>query len=231
MVTFLGAQTNCGAGHVDGHVASAYDRHIAAQLRLSPRLTLRRKSMPVYTPGSSSPGQFRLLPLGSADAQIEGLEAFASQLVKGDILAHFHAGLELDAQLPENVYLSIDNGSVQPEGGDAHSEHAAQHLLFFIDGDGIALHCQIVGAAEAGGAGADGRLSSRIGLAYLVEELGDETGLGVQVLFGNELLISSMATEESTIPREQALHRPCCILRPQTAGKGFSFLMSSRASV
>jgi hypothetical protein len=42
---------------------------------------------------------------------------------------------------------------------------------------------------------------------------------------------SSMATASSTVPRVHSVSQRWLQMRPQTAGKGFSFLMSSSASV
>ena len=44
-------------------------------------------------------------------------------------------------------------------------------------------------------------------------------------------LTSSMATASSTAPRVHSVSQRLLQMRPQTAGNGFSFLMSSSASV
>ena len=63
----------------------------------SPRLTSRRKSSPVNTPGQIVAGAADLGALGCADCKVECLEALRTQLIEGDVLADLNAGLELYA--------------------------------------------------------------------------------------------------------------------------------------
>ena len=54
---------------------------------------------------------------------------------------------------------------------------------------------------------------------------------GVGFYSAMNFLTSSIATASSMLAREQAASQGLLQMRPQTAGKGFSFLMSSSASV
>lgn len=99
--------------------------------------------MPVpNAPGSSVAGAADLCALGRADCEVECLEALLTQLIKGDVLADLNAGLELYAQILENLDLGIDNVLFEAEGGYAHGEHAAERLFLFVNGHGVALDCR-----------------------------------------------------------------------------------------
>ena len=74
-------------------------------------------------------------------------------------------------------------------------------------------------------------------LAELVDAAAAAEAAGAQVVWAPEMhrsatvTAAAMASGSSMLPRVHSSSQRRLQMRPQTAGKGFSFLMSSRASV
>jgi len=108
----------------------------------------------------------RALALMGADGDIQAV-ILLLQLLKGDILAHGHVGVCLDAQRQDGVDLRVQLFPGEAVVGDAIAQHTAQ-LLALLENDHLVAHQrQIVGAAQAAGAAADdGHGLSRGGRAF-----------------------------------------------------------------
>ena len=97
----------------------------------------------------------------------------------------------MDAHLLEHLDLGVDHVLLETEARDAEGQHAAGHLVFIEHGDVFVAHVrQIVGARQAGRAGADDGdlLRVRIGDAAVGDDLRDVALVGLELLFGDKLL-------------------------------------------
>ena len=142
-------------GHVHGHVAAAYHHGVlgkgyaVVQVHFSQEFHAGLHALRVL---AGNAGHAAAL---GADGHVEGLIAFASELVQGDVLSDLHAAADLHAHLADDVDLGFDHVLLQTEAGDAVHQHAAGPLLLLENGDGIAVAPQIVGGGQSGGAGPD----------------------------------------------------------------------------
>ena len=183
----LCAEADCRARNVDGDIAAADNGNALADIGLLAEVDFTQEVDAGHNAGQLVAGAADLCALGRADCEVECLEALLTQLIKGDVLADLNAGLELYAQILENLDLGIDNVLFEAEGWDAHGEHAAERLFLFVNGHGVALDCEIVCAAQAGRACTDDGDLLLIGLADLIDHLGNEAVLGLKILLGDEL--------------------------------------------
>ena len=97
----------------------------------------------------------------------------------------------MDAHLLEHLDLGVDNVLFEAEARDAEGQHAAGHLVFIKHGNVFVAHVrQIVGARQAGRAGADdgNLLRVRIGDAAVGDDLRDVALVGLELLLGDKLL-------------------------------------------
>ena len=125
-------------------------------------------------------GDFEVAGGGGAAAEGDGVEV-VDEVVGGDVLADKGAGDELDSLCGHDVDALLDELVAELEVGDAEAEEAADEMVAFVDGDEVAGAVELLGAGEAGGAGADdgdrlaGALRGRLGLdpALFVAAVGD----------------------------------------------------------
>ena len=126
----------------------------------------------------------------AADGNIECLVTFLAELGDGDVLANFHAGTDLYADLLHDVDFGLEDVLGKLVGRDAVAEHAAGLFILFKHG-GLVTHCgKVICAAHAGGAAAnDGYLLLPAVLDIGADiHLGDKAGFGIEVLLCDELL-------------------------------------------
>ena len=159
--------------------------------------------------------------LGGADGEVDRLVAVRAQRVERHVLADLNAEAELHAELLEHVDLRVDNVLLEAEARDAEREHTAGHGLLLKHGHGVALDGEVVRAAQTG----------RAGRPIWLSIFGTKRVLASRSFSAMNFLMSSMAIGSSMLPRVQASSQRLLQMRPQTAGNGFSFLMSSSASV
>ena len=184
----LRAETDSGTRHIQRHIAAADDCDLITDLRALALVDMAQKVHAGIDAVKLLPGDIQLRALGGTDSQIEGLIAFLPQRVERHVPADLHAGLKFYAQLTQHIDFGVEDALFQPEGGNAQREHTAQHLLFFKNGDRVALDRQIVSAAQARRACADHGDLLRVGLADLIEELWNITGIRVQLPLGDVFL-------------------------------------------
>ena len=101
-------------------------------------------------------GDAGTLALMGADGDIQAV-ILLLQLLKGDLFAHRHIGMGLNAQRQDGVDLRIEHFPGEAVAGNAVAQHTAQLLTFLVDGDLVAHQCQIVSAAQSAGAAANDR--------------------------------------------------------------------------
>ena len=90
------------------------------------------------------------------DGEIEAV-VLLLQFVKGNIGAHVHPGMYLNAQGQDGGNLPVQLLPGEAVAGDAVAHHAAQGLLLLIDRNLVAHEGQIVGRRQSAGAAADNR--------------------------------------------------------------------------
>ena len=149
----LGAGAQGGAHAVHGHVAAADHRHPVAQMDAVAQVDLAQKVDPGKDPLIILALDAQPLALLGADADEKGLVALIAQLADGEILADFHPGLELHAQVLDDLNLRLDDIAGQPVGGNPHAEHAAEDRQFLENGHPVALDGQKIGAGQPGRSG------------------------------------------------------------------------------
>ena len=180
------AEPDGGAGYIDGNIAAADDGNGLADLRRFAEIDRAQEIDAGHNARQLFADAAELRAAGRADGEIERLEALGAQRVERNVRSDGDAGLELHAQIAENVDFGADNVLFQPEGGDAQREHAAEFLFLLEYGHGIPLEREVVGAGKPCGAGADDGNLFLIGLAGLVDHFGNEAVFGLQILLGNE---------------------------------------------
>ena len=128
-------------------------------------------------------------PALAADGDIERPVALSAQLGQRDVFADLDTAADVNAQLPQNVDLGINDVFLELKRRDAVAQHAAGTLVFLKYGGLVALHCQKIGAGQTRGAAADdGDLLRPRALQRRLDNVGHVAVRGVQVLLGNELL-------------------------------------------
>ena len=138
----------------------------------SSRDTASRNGSAGITPVSSVPGQVHPAFLPRADGQEDG-GVLGREFVERDLLADAHVELELHAQALDELDLLVQHLLGQAVLGQCVAEHAARLGSRFVDRDRVAQERQVVGAREAGGAGADDPDLVSGGLEPALEHAGD----------------------------------------------------------
>ena len=190
-VSILRAKTDGRAADVHGDIAAADDGALFADARLLAEVDLAQEVHAAVHAGEVLAGHADGCALLRADGKIEALVALLAQLVDGEILADLDAALEVDAHLLEHLDLGVDDVLLEAEARDAEGQHAAGHLVFIKHGDVFVAHVrQIVGARQAGRAGADDGDLLRVGIgdAAVGNDLRDVALVGLELLLGDELL-------------------------------------------
>ena len=189
-VGVLRAETDSRAADVHGDVAAADDGALLADARLLAEVDLAQEVHAAVHAGELFARDADGRALLRTDGQIEALVALLTQLIDGDVLADLDAALEVDAHLFEHLDLGVDHVLLETEARDAEGQHAAGHLVFIEHGDVFVAHVrQIVGARQAGRAGADDGdlLRVRIGDAAVGDDLRDVALVGLELLLGDKL--------------------------------------------
>ena len=182
----LAAQAQRRAGGVHGHVASAHDDDLAAQIDggvVVFVVAVHEVGARQQLVGADDADEGLALDaheLGQAGAggYVDGVVLhLAEELVDGDALADDDVGAYLDAQTAQVLDLGFHHLLLgQAEFGDAVDEHAAGMVQRLKDGDLVAVLGEVAGAGEAAGAAADDRhlaacrvaLALRLGLCAVV---------------------------------------------------------------
>ena len=175
----------CGTGDVDCDITATDDDHVAGEFRDA----LERDISQEVDTGQDA---FRVFALDTelasalgADGHIEALVAFVTQLLDSDVFADFDAALDVDAELPDDVDLRVDDVLLEAEVRHTEDHHAAGDRFLLEDGDVVAEDCQVVSGGQAGGAGTD----DGDFMAAVVELLGDPgVVLGLDLEFGDVAL-------------------------------------------
>ena len=97
------------------------------------------------TPWLSSPGMPVLLSVWAPMARCTDSHSCFLSSCKGDILAHIHLGVDLDAQGENGGDLRVQQLPGQAVAGNAVAQHTAQLLPLLIDRDLVAHEGQVVG--------------------------------------------------------------------------------------
>ena len=100
-------------------------------------------------------GNIHEIGQAGAGADEDGFIALIEKLVDGQGLADDDVGLDLNAQFPEGFHFPGHDGLGKPELRNAVDQHASGSVKRFEDRDAEPLLCQIAGAGQTGGAGAD----------------------------------------------------------------------------
>ena len=190
-VGILRAEADGRAADVHGDIAAADDGALFADTRLLAEVDLAQEVHAAIHAGEVLTGHADGCALLRADGEVEALVALLAQLVDGDVLADLDAALEVDAHLLEHLDLGVDHVLLEAEARDAEGQHAAGHLVFIKHGDVFVAHVrQIVGARQAGRAGADdgNLLRVRIGDAAVGNDFRDVALVGLELLLGDKLL-------------------------------------------
>ena len=190
-VSILRAEADGRAADVHGDVAAADDGALFADARLLAEVDPAQEVHTAVHAGELFAGHADGCALLRADGQIEALVALLTQLVDGEILADLDAALEVHAHLTEHLDLGVDNILLEAEARDAEGQHAAGHFVFIKHGDIFIAHVrQIVGARQAGRAGADDGDLLRVGIgdAAVGDDLRDVALVGLELLLGDKLL-------------------------------------------
>ena len=175
------ADVHCNVAGTD-HRAPAADLRLFAEVDLTQEVHAAEYALQLFAGNAE---RSRLL---CTDGKAEALVAFLTQLLNGNIPADLNAASELHTHLADDVDLGIEHILLQTEVRNAECQHAAGHLVAVEHRDGVALLCQIEGAAQSRGARADNGDLFGEGFAGLVDHLRDAAGLFVQVMVGDEAL-------------------------------------------
>ena len=158
----LGAGTQRGQGHVDGHVAAAHDddpvayRHVLAVTDVGQEL-----HAPQHV-GVLGVLELDLAAHLRAHAQEDGVVAVGLERLDGHgtrdagpsrprhPAPERDAGLDLDPQRRDGADLLVEHRVGQPVGGDAVAQHAARLGPGLEDGHGVALLAQVEGRGQPG---------------------------------------------------------------------------------
>ena len=145
---FAGSATKGDAGCVNGHIASADHYDLAAELALSAVGLMQEvngsgHALCVLTRNAR---QARAL---AANCHVEGLVALCTQLVEGDVLAHFHACAYLHADFAHYVDFRVDDLLVELVGRDTIAKHSARLRILLEHGRVVAHGREVVGAAKS----------------------------------------------------------------------------------
>ena len=85
----------------------------------------------------------------AAYCHIEGFVALCAQLVKGDVLAHFHACAYLYTYFTHYVDFRVDDLLVELVGRDTIAKHSARLRILLEHGRVVAHGREVVGAAKS----------------------------------------------------------------------------------
>ena len=135
--------------------------------------------MALMTPARSSPGIPGHDRRTDADGDEDGVEALM-QLLQGLYLADADAELEVGAQRPQVLDLSVHDLLGKPVSGDPVAEHAPRVLVRVEDGNCMAAHQELPGAGKTSrprtddGDRAPGRRGRVDGRPVLARPLRDE---------------------------------------------------------
>ena len=83
-----------------------------------------------------------------AEAQEQHVVAFA-QFLEADVDADVDAALQRDAHAEQSFDLGIEHVARQPVIGDRVAQHAARHLVLFVDRYAVAAARHLVGKRQA----------------------------------------------------------------------------------
>ena len=176
---FLGAQTDCGTGRVDGGVAAADDGHLlAGEVQVLLQDHPFQEVQAVVNPFQVFPRDPQVERLLGTDGDKDGVVVLL-QGAEGHV--HTDLGVENDVDpSPLNVAdLPLDDIARQTIVGNAIAHDAAGTVLRLVNIDMVAQPGQVVGTGQTGGASADdGDLLIHLcnGLEVLVR--GEALGIG-----------------------------------------------------
>ena len=111
-------------------------------------------------------------------------------MLYGDILADFHACLDVNANFAHDIDFSLDDVFLQLIGRNAIAQHATRFLILLEYSGFVAHSGKVIGATQSRGATADnGNLLFPVILDIRADvHIRDETRFGLQVLLRNEFL-------------------------------------------
>ena len=124
------------------------------------------------------------LALVRPNGEEESLVALLAKLGDGDVSADVNSGLELHAQVPDDLNFGFDDVARQAIGRNAHGQHAAKHGKLFEDGYLITLDGKIIGTGKPGRPGTDDRHL----FVTLHLDFRNIAGFGVEIEVGHEPL-------------------------------------------
>ena len=107
-------------------------------------------------PLSSRPGIFEVARLLGAAAEQDGV-VVPGERFDGHVDAHMRVGQEGDAFGAHLLNAAVDDVLLQLEVGNAVAQQAADAVVLFIDGDGVAGAAQLLRGGQARGTAADHR--------------------------------------------------------------------------
>ena len=154
----LGAEAECGAPGVEGHVAAADDDDVLAHVDLLAERGGLEHAHGVEDALGVGAGDGQGAAALEADGEVHGLVAAAVLLheaVDGEVLAGGLVALQVDAERGDAVDVLLQGGLGQAVLGDAEAQHAAGLGLALEDGDGVAEQGEVAGGGETAGARAD----------------------------------------------------------------------------
>ena len=179
------AEAHRGTGDIHGDIAAADDDDLLADGRpcagvhFAQEVDSAPDTLQVLARDAESSG------LLGTDGEIDGVIALLTQLLNGDVLSDLDAAAEDHAKFLEHVDLGVQHGLLQTEGRDSVAEHTAGKLVFVKHRHAIVVRREEVGAAQAGRAGTD---HGDLLVAEVIELLGDEAGVTLQLAVGDKLL-------------------------------------------
>ena len=144
-----------GANGVHGHVAAADHRHPVTDVDPFSQVDLFEKFQARVDPFVIFALDSQHLALLGADSHEERLVSLLTQLPDGEVLADLHAGLELHAQVLDDLDFGLDDVPGQTVGRYAHREHAAENGKLFENRNSVALDGEKIGGGQSAGPGAD----------------------------------------------------------------------------
>ena len=151
----IGSQTNRRARHIDGHIAAADNRHLAADFGLAGEIDFPQKFDALANAVGLFTRNAQLDALVGPESQIDRLVAVIQQIINGQIRTQRGAGFYFNPQIGNDFNFLIDDLPGQPMGRDADSEHSARLGQGLIDRRQDAFFGQLIGAGETRRAGAD----------------------------------------------------------------------------
>ena len=150
-------QADGAAGHVHGHVAAADDHHsLAGKVGQVPVADASEQLHSGHDTLAVLALDAGLLVRMGANGQIQAVIA-GLELFKGDVRAHIHIRVDLDAQGQDGSDLRVQLGPGQTVVRDAVAQHTAQLVALFVDRHLVAHEGQVVGRRQSAGAAAHHR--------------------------------------------------------------------------